>query len=521
MVMALLLVSSAMVAGISGTALAQESDYSTAPSDTTTILENMDGSGTEDDPYVITDVYELQAVNANTSSHYVLGNDIDTNSTETWHPQENFTEQIGEYSGTDVGTYELTYAPISELTSVTDTDSGTELNASIVDAENGTIEVEESASAEIEIEYTTSEKIYKGFKPIEFSGSDVGVIDGNGHTINGLYINQPNEFGVGLVTTNDGQITSLNLKNVDITGGEVGAIAGKNAGEISSVSVTGEVTATGDYATAGSVAGVNTNTIKNSYSFASITSNIDAGGFTGLNDGGTVAHSYFAGDVTASDSGQIGPIVGDKAGSVIYTYYDSNVVNVDSDDAKGLTTDEMTGTSAADNMFLDFSSVWETITAEENYATNDGYPILTDNDREAQLVAQDLQVVTYILEVSTVDTDDNPLETTVTVDGQEQTGNTTSFTLEDGEYAIEASADGYSTVGKTVTIDGTDKTLELTLEEEPNGDEEVAGTGGSDGSGYGDIIDALLGAAPAIVVVVLLLVFVFFWPSGGSGGVEP
>ena len=37
----------------------------------------MSGSGTPEDPYIITDVYELQAMELNLSGHYELGNDID------------------------------------------------------------------------------------------------------------------------------------------------------------------------------------------------------------------------------------------------------------------------------------------------------------------------------------------------------------------------------------------------------------------------------------------------------------
>ena len=45
----------------------------------------MNGTGTQDDPYVITNAEELQAIEDDLSAHYVLGNDIDASETEEWN----------------------------------------------------------------------------------------------------------------------------------------------------------------------------------------------------------------------------------------------------------------------------------------------------------------------------------------------------------------------------------------------------------------------------------------------------
>jgi hypothetical protein len=54
----------------------------------------MDGSGTETDPYIITNADELQAMRDDLSAHYQLGNDIDACDTQNWNEGAGF-EPIG------------------------------------------------------------------------------------------------------------------------------------------------------------------------------------------------------------------------------------------------------------------------------------------------------------------------------------------------------------------------------------------------------------------------------------------
>ncbi len=56
--------------------------------------DTLEGEGTADDPYVVTDVYELQNVADEPEAHYVLGNDIDATETELWTGGAGF-EPIG------------------------------------------------------------------------------------------------------------------------------------------------------------------------------------------------------------------------------------------------------------------------------------------------------------------------------------------------------------------------------------------------------------------------------------------
>ena len=56
------------------------------------------GSGTQADPYVITDVYELQEMSDDLTACYVLGNDIDASATSGWNGGAGF-EPVGTFTG--------------------------------------------------------------------------------------------------------------------------------------------------------------------------------------------------------------------------------------------------------------------------------------------------------------------------------------------------------------------------------------------------------------------------------------
>lgn len=63
----------------------------------------IDGSGTQTDPYIITNVDELQAMRDNLSAHYQLGNDIDAAGTPSWNSGAGF-EPVGSAATPFTGT---------------------------------------------------------------------------------------------------------------------------------------------------------------------------------------------------------------------------------------------------------------------------------------------------------------------------------------------------------------------------------------------------------------------------------
>ena len=52
------------------------------------------GYGIEQNPYIITDVYQLQEMQDDLDAHYILGNDIDASDTLNWNDGEGF-EPVG------------------------------------------------------------------------------------------------------------------------------------------------------------------------------------------------------------------------------------------------------------------------------------------------------------------------------------------------------------------------------------------------------------------------------------------
>ena len=62
------------------------------------------GSGTMPDPYIITDVYQLQEMQNDLAASYVLGNDIDASGTVSWNGGEGF-EPIGQGANPFIGTF--------------------------------------------------------------------------------------------------------------------------------------------------------------------------------------------------------------------------------------------------------------------------------------------------------------------------------------------------------------------------------------------------------------------------------
>ncbi|MDQ2051125.1 hypothetical protein RBH26_11595 [Natronolimnohabitans sp. A-GB9] len=148
---------------------------------------NYEGSGTSDDPYQVSTVDELQCIDDHDlEAHYELVDNIDAHGTEFWSDGAGF-EPIGqdgnEYANSDV-------------------DDGTS------------------------------------------SGSFKGTFDGNGHLIDGLYIDRPDERFVGLFgatghTTNvdpigsGSTIENVRLADVDVHGRQhVGALVGQAGGEV-------------------------------------------------------------------------------------------------------------------------------------------------------------------------------------------------------------------------------------------------------------------------------------------------
>ncbi len=161
----------------------------------------------------------------------------------------------------------------------------------------------------------------KGFKPLQLAGQ----FNGNGHIIQGLYINRPEEDKVGLfrIIYLGGEVKDLGIKNCKIIGKDsIGALVGNNKGRISNCYSTGSVSGNNNV---GGLVGENDKVIYDSYSACSVEGKIDVGGLIGMNYGGTISGSYCVGSVKGFDS-NTGGLIGENNSGTLYKSYSKALV---------------------------------------------------------------------------------------------------------------------------------------------------------------------------------------------------
>ena len=146
-----------------------------------------------------------------------------------------------------------------------------------------------------------------------------GVLDGNGHTISNLYINQPTKNNIGLfsiIFSLGNPIKNLGLLNVDIQGNIiVGGLAGLGVADIVASYVTGTVKG---IRTIGGLVGSNgEGRIISSFTNVDITGNTDVGGLAGIS-GVLIRDSYALGSVTGVI--RVGGLTGENEGLIINSY---------------------------------------------------------------------------------------------------------------------------------------------------------------------------------------------------------
>jgi len=163
-------------------------------------------------------------------------------------------------------------------------------------------------------------KLSGSWTPIGSSSDPfTGTFNGNGKTISGLNINDPNDpsgtnQGLFGVVGSGGTVKNLTVQGsvtgYSMVGGVVGLL---NNGTVSNCYVAGNITGTGNI---GGVVGFNYGAVSNCYATGNITAGTggNAGGVVGSNEG-TVSNCYATGDVTSSST-YIGGVVGANNGSV-------------------------------------------------------------------------------------------------------------------------------------------------------------------------------------------------------------
>ena len=164
----------------------------------------------------------------------------------------------------------------------------------------------------------------KGWQPLgawslsAFTGS----FDGQGHQIRDLYINRPDETGIGIFGVVDGAIRDIGAVNGSVTGGAiVGGLAGWNTGAVSHCYFSGSVTGAETTNGVGGLVGSNDQgMLKATYSTGTVTGNYNVGGLLGEQyGGGVVTACYSTSNVVGNTS--VGGLVGMNTWSAVTDSY--------------------------------------------------------------------------------------------------------------------------------------------------------------------------------------------------------
>ena len=282
------------------------------------VLTNMSGDGTATNPYEISNVYELQAVQEDVDANYIVVNNIDASVTQEWNNSSGFIP-IETFSGElDGQMYSIKNITINR-TSMDDVGLIRYLDGTIQNIRLNTVRVYGNSdigtiAGTVEsgmISNADVSGVVKSNNEETFSGTSLGGITGrieqsgtigntsfNG-TVNASTSNAVNTGGIagfsnGSITNS---VASGTVSGVEIVGGIVG-ISDTN-GMISNVSYTGKVDATGY--DIGGIAGRNDGIIKNGTVSASLSGTDIIGGITGYaSSTGEISTSRYSGNITAT-----------------------------------------------------------------------------------------------------------------------------------------------------------------------------------------------------------------------------
>ncbi len=208
-------------------------------------------------------------------------------------------------------------------------------------------------TADIDASTTSTWNSGAGWTPIGNSTTNfTGSYDGQGHTINGLYINNSTSF-TGPFGYSSGTISNLGVINVNITTGssDVGGLAGY-AKTVSNCYSTGSVTGT-QYV--GGLIGLHSGgTLSNSYSSCTVTATSQGGGLVGRNYSSPIQNCYSLGNVSyASFDRTNGGFVGWNNASISYCY---STGSVSGETTEGFVSSDNSGSSYTSNFFDETTS---------------------------------------------------------------------------------------------------------------------------------------------------------------------
>jgi len=347
------------------------------------------GSGTEEDPYQIATLKQLQAVgdSVNLDKHFIQIADIDASATADWNGGKGF-EPIGKQEDRFTGSYNGAGHLISNLTINRPDESWLGLFNNIRNA--------------------IIKQLY--MEQVDIRGEDgVGALVGfnSESVVSGVVVNgkvSGNRFVGGLVGHNEGTIR-LSHADVQVTGYNfaVGGLVGYSYGIVEYCFATGDVTGN-QYS--GGLIGMNGRQVHHAYATGDVSGSSAVGRLVGGNTGSPdpaeqsiITETYATGQVSATYDDDTGGIAGYNPGRIYRSYWrvplnskrqelvggifrqfwrDNDhevlVTGPPIDEMWGLSVGQMTGQNAFIYMYkLDFENTWQ---------LTEGYPVLRWQDPE-------------------------------------------------------------------------------------------------------------------------------------------
>ncbi|MEI7751661.1 MAG: FecR domain-containing protein [Candidatus Omnitrophota bacterium] len=264
------------------------------------------GNGAANNPYVIRNIYDLQAMKNNLSSHFKLNSSLDLSGAASWNGNAGF-EPIGTLGSAFTGSLNGNGQVISNLT------------------------MNHSAAYSGLFGYVTGAVNRLGLENVNISG--------------GQYTGGLAGFNAG-VLTNVYTTGSHTVSGVSFVGGLVGANTGSIANAYSSARVAG----TGEHV--GGLAGQNNGTVNKTYAMGYVTGATNTGGLVGSGTG-TVTNSFWDKKMT----GQTTSVGGGTAGKAVLMAADAQGFAVeDPETALDATSANMMSSTTYSGW--DFSNTW-------------------------------------------------------------------------------------------------------------------------------------------------------------------
>ncbi len=289
------------------------------------------GSGSEEYPYRINTLEQLQLVGNHLDKHFIQISNIDAAATENWNSGKGFLP-IGTVETPFTGTYDGNNFSITGLTILRDGEAAIGLFGALTD---GKIKNVILSNVLISGGWSVGGLVGSNRRGLVTGSQISGDVSGDaragglvGHNIGGTVatshasgtVTVNEEMGGGLVGDNAGGIIDQSHADSFVSGDarEVfGGLAGWNAGEIRNSHASGDVTGQ-NYV--GGLVGFNypsAGLVDNSYATGNISGEVSAGGLAGLNLG-EIFRSYSTGTVTGISN--TGGLVGSN-GSMIFSSY--------------------------------------------------------------------------------------------------------------------------------------------------------------------------------------------------------